>query len=118
MQSGSPSGRQTFSEPVQAGSGFITLKKLSDNSTVESFDVSNPSEVGFSGSQVTVNLEWVDLGHADDATIQKAIENVFGGMGYEVVSLDAQNRADLQLNQLEDVIALAPDAIIINFCGC
>jgi ribose transport system substrate-binding protein len=45
---------------------------------------------------------------------QKAIEAVFGEMGYEVVSLDAQNRADLQLNQLEDVIALAPDAIIMN----
>ena len=30
---------------------------------------------------------------------QKAIEGVFGDMGYEVVSLDAQNRADLQLNQ-------------------
>jgi ribose transport system substrate-binding protein len=45
---------------------------------------------------------------------QKAIEAVFGEMGYEVVSLDAQNRADLQLNQLEDVIALGPDAIIMN----
>jgi ribose transport system substrate-binding protein len=45
---------------------------------------------------------------------QKAIEAVFGEMGYEVVSLDAQNRADLQLNQLEDVIQLAPDAIIMN----
>lgn len=45
---------------------------------------------------------------------QAAIENVFGGMGYEVISLDAQNRADLQLNQLEDVIALQPDAIIMN----
>lgn len=45
---------------------------------------------------------------------QKAIENVFGSMGYEVVSLDAQNRADLQLNQLEDIIALEPDAIIMN----
>ena len=45
---------------------------------------------------------------------QKAIEGVFGDMGYEVVSLDAQNRADLQLNQLEDVIALKPDAIIMN----
>ena len=45
---------------------------------------------------------------------QKAIEGVFGNMGYEVVSLDAQNRADLQLNQLEDVIALKPDAIIMN----
>jgi len=45
---------------------------------------------------------------------QKAIEGVFGEMGYEVKSLDAQNRADLQLNQLEDVIELAPDAIIMN----
>lgn len=45
---------------------------------------------------------------------QKAIEGVFGGMGYEVVSLDAQNRADLQLNQLEDVIKLKPDAVILN----
>jgi ribose transport system substrate-binding protein len=45
---------------------------------------------------------------------QKAIEKVFGEMGYEVVSLDAQNRADLQLNQLEDVINLKPDAIIMN----
>jgi len=45
---------------------------------------------------------------------QAAIENVFGGMGYEVISLDAQNRADLQLNQLEDIIALEPDAIIMN----
>jgi ribose transport system substrate-binding protein len=45
---------------------------------------------------------------------QKAIENVFGSMGYKVVSLDAQNRADLQFNQLEDIIALEPDAIIMN----
>ncbi len=45
---------------------------------------------------------------------ETAIENVFGEMGYEVISLDAQNRPDLQLNQLEDVIALAPDAIIMN----
>ena len=44
---------------------------------------------------------------------QKAIEQVFGGMGYQVTSLDAQNRADLQLNQLEDVINLKPDAIIV-----
>jgi ribose transport system substrate-binding protein len=45
---------------------------------------------------------------------QKAVERVFGEMGYEVTSLDAQNRADLQLNQLEDVIRTKPDAIIMN----
>ncbi|MDH3664856.1 MAG: substrate-binding domain-containing protein, partial [Alphaproteobacteria bacterium] len=45
---------------------------------------------------------------------QAAIENVFGDLGYEIKSLDAQNEANRQLNQLEDVIALAPKAIIMN----
>ena len=45
---------------------------------------------------------------------QKAFEAVLGGMGYEVTSLDAQNRADLQLNQIEDAINTKPDAIIMN----
>ncbi|MFO1038386.1 MAG: sugar ABC transporter substrate-binding protein [Geminicoccaceae bacterium] len=43
-----------------------------------------------------------------------AFENVLGAMGYKVISLDAQNRADLQLNQLEDAINTKPDAIIVN----
>ncbi|MEZ5931506.1 MAG: sugar ABC transporter substrate-binding protein [Alphaproteobacteria bacterium] len=45
---------------------------------------------------------------------QKAIEGVFSDLGYEVKSLDAQNEANRQLNQLEDVIALKPAAIIMN----
>jgi ribose transport system substrate-binding protein len=44
---------------------------------------------------------------------QKTIESVFGSMGYKVVSVDGQNQPDLQFNQMEDVIALKPDAIII-----
>ncbi len=46
-------------------------------------------------------------------TSQEAVEFVFGEMGFEVVSLDAQNRADLQLNQFEDALALDPKAIIL-----
>jgi ribose transport system substrate-binding protein len=34
-------------------------------------------------------------------------------MGYEFTTLDGQNRADVQLNQLDDVILLAPKAIIM-----
>jgi ribose transport system substrate-binding protein len=34
-------------------------------------------------------------------------------VGYEVVSLDGQNRADLQLNQIDDVINLKPAAVIL-----
>lgn len=45
---------------------------------------------------------------------QKAVEGLFAELGYEVISLDAQNRPDLQLNQLEDIIELKPDAIIMN----
>ena len=45
----------TFDEPVQAGTGFVTLKRSSDDSTVESFDVTNPSEVVFSDSRFTID---------------------------------------------------------------
>lgn len=46
-------------------------------------------------------------------TSQEAVEFVFGELGFDVVSLDAQNRADLQLNQFEDALALEPTAIIL-----
>lgn len=46
-------------------------------------------------------------------TSQEAVEFVFGELGFEVVALDAQNRADLQLTQFEDALALEPVAIIL-----
>ncbi len=45
----------TFNEPVRAGTGAITIRKSSDNSTVGSFDVSDPAQVAFSGPQVTID---------------------------------------------------------------
>ena len=42
-----------------------------------------------------------------------AITKFMGDVGYEVVSLDAQNRTDLQLNQIDDVVELKPDAVIL-----
>lgn len=42
-----------------------------------------------------------------------AITRFLGEVGYEVVSLDAQNRTDLQLNQFDDVINLKPTAIVL-----
>jgi methionine-rich copper-binding protein CopC len=44
----------TFSENVQAGTGNITIKKSSDNSTVQTISITNPA-VNFSGNQVTIN---------------------------------------------------------------
>jgi len=42
-----------------------------------------------------------------------AITQFMKDVGYEVVSLDAQNRTDLQLNQIDDVIQLKPAAVIL-----
>ena len=38
-----------------------------------------------------------------------SIKAVFGSIGYEVRTLDGQNRSDVQLNQLDDIILLDPD---------
>ncbi|HYH18863.1 MAG TPA: Ig-like domain-containing protein [Azospirillum sp.] len=45
----------TFSETVQGSGGSITLKRLSDGSTVETYTANNTSHVTFSGSQVTID---------------------------------------------------------------
>ena len=45
----------TFNKPVTAGTGFITLKRKSDDSTVEAFDVASSSRIGFGGTQVTID---------------------------------------------------------------
>ncbi len=43
----------------------------------------------------------------------KAIEKFMGDVGYEVTSLNADNKADVQQSQMNDVIAQAPKAIIL-----
>lgn len=42
-----------------------------------------------------------------------AITKFMADVGYEVVALDGQNRTDLQLNQIDDVINLKPSAVIL-----
>jgi methionine-rich copper-binding protein CopC len=44
-----------FSEPVVAGTGTITLKRTSDNSTVESFNVASSPRLVFSGQTLTID---------------------------------------------------------------
>jgi hypothetical protein len=45
----------TFDESIQAGAGFITLKRSSDDSTVESFDVTSSPRLNFSGSRLIID---------------------------------------------------------------
>jgi len=42
-----------------------------------------------------------------------SIEATFASLGYDVRTLDGQNRSDVQLNQFDDVILLNPKAIIL-----
>jgi len=44
-----------FSEPVVRGTGTITLKRTSDNSTVESFDAASSPRLVFSGQTLTID---------------------------------------------------------------
>jgi hypothetical protein len=44
-----------FSEPVVKGTGSITLKRTSNNSTVESFNVATSPALTFSGQTLTIN---------------------------------------------------------------
>jgi hypothetical protein len=59
----------TFSEPVAKGTGTVTLKRNSDNSTVESFNVASSPRLVFSGQTLTI-----------DPTIDLSL-----GMGYHVL---------------------------------
>jgi ribose transport system substrate-binding protein len=43
----------------------------------------------------------------------KAITKFMGDVGYETVSLDAQNRTDLQQNQMNDLINLKPSMVVL-----
>jgi hypothetical protein len=45
----------TFSEPVVAGTGNITLHLASDDSVVETFDVTSSSQLTFAGANVTID---------------------------------------------------------------
>ncbi len=45
----------TFSEPVVKGTGTITLKRASDNSTVESFNIATSPALTISGQTLTIN---------------------------------------------------------------
>ncbi|MGQ9372115.1 DUF4347 domain-containing protein, partial [Azospirillum sp. A39] len=76
----------TFSESVQAGTGSIVLKRVSDNSVVETFTVGSSGRVTVSGNQVTVDPT-ADLAHAtayyleiDSGAIVDMADNGYAGL--------------------------------------
>ncbi|MEX0332418.1 MAG: Ig-like domain-containing protein [Puniceicoccaceae bacterium] len=76
----------TFHKPVQAGTGFITIRKLIDDSIVSLIDVTNADIVTFNGTQMTIDPS-VDFNFETsyyvtiDATAVKDLDgNAFAGI--------------------------------------
>ncbi len=77
-----------FSEPVLKGTGTITIKRTSNNSTVESFNVATSPALTFSGQTLTINptahLDYQTEYHAViDAT---AVIDISGGHAFAGIS--------------------------------
>jgi methionine-rich copper-binding protein CopC len=78
----------TFSEPVVKGTGTITLKKTSDNSTVESFNIATSPALTINGQTLTINptndlSPGVSYYVLIDST---AIVDIFGGHAFDGIS--------------------------------
>jgi len=77
----------SFNEAIQAGAGFITLKRASDGSTVESFDVTDSSRLAFAGSTLTIDPTG-DLAGGEEyyvlipaTAVKDGSDNFFAGIG-------------------------------------
>jgi len=70
----------TFSETVQGSGGSITLKRLSDGSTVETYTANNTSHVTFSGSQVTIDPS-SDLNYSSDYYLEISSDAIVDSAG-------------------------------------
>ena len=75
----------TFDETIQKGTGNITLKKIADNSTIETFDVATSPRITVSGATLTIdptsNLAAATGYYVEIAStaIQDLSENAFAG---------------------------------------
>jgi methionine-rich copper-binding protein CopC len=76
----------TFDENIQKGTGFITLKKTADNSTVETFNVATSPRITVSGASLTIdptaNLAFATGYYVqiDPTAIQDLSGNSFAGI--------------------------------------
>ena len=76
----------TFNKNIQAGTGNITLKRSSDNSTVETFNVASSPRLTFSNATLTINPTsdlLPDTGYyvlIDTNAVQDASANYFAGI--------------------------------------
>ena len=111
-----------FNEPVQAGTGFIAIRRAADDSLVEGFDVANPARVSITGSSLTVNpTDPFEAGEAyyvtiDTTAVQDLAGNAFPGFtdnsGWNF-STDGSPPAIESLNPVDDTGGVAVNASLV-----
>ena len=112
----------TFSEPVQAGTGNITIKRTSDDVAVATIDVTDTNQVSFASDTVTINPT-ADLASLTEYYVQidaRAITdlgaNPYAGIvdpdttSWSFTTADATNTAPVLIDTMVTLADVAEDA--------
>jgi methionine-rich copper-binding protein CopC len=114
----------TFDRLVVPGTGFITIKQTSNDATVAMLDVTNPAEVVFSSSTVTIDLP-SDLGLStgyyvvlDATAVQNVLGDPFPGISAKTewnftTSADSTPPSLLTTNPADNAAAVAIDVSFV-----
>jgi hypothetical protein len=76
----------TFNENIQPGSGFVSIRRASDDSVVEAFDVTDPNQVVIDGGELTINpssslaLDTAYYVTIDEGAVVDLAGNLFAGL--------------------------------------
>ncbi|MGL1889699.1 MAG: Ig-like domain-containing protein, partial [Reichenbachiella sp.] len=93
-----------FDEPVQAGSGLITIKRSSDNALAMSVDVTNSEDINIYDNNRSFQVlptDVLDLGteyyvEVADGAIEDLLGNAFGGIGAGELSFTMRTFVDTE----------------------
>ncbi len=100
----------TFSEPVVKGTGTISIKRTSNNSTVESFNVATSPALTFSGQTLTINPT-VNLDYLTECYVAidpTAIIDNSGGNAFAGISSTTAWSFTTVVNPAPTIVSLTP----------
>jgi methionine-rich copper-binding protein CopC len=101
----------TFSEPVVKGAGTITIKRTSNNSMVESFNVATSSALTFTGQTLTINPT-VNLDYQTEFYVSidaTAVIDTSGGNAFAGIASTTTWSFTTVVNPAPTLVSLSPD---------
>ncbi len=100
-----------FSEPVLKGTGTITIKRTSNNSTVESFNVATSTALTFSGQTLTINPT-VNLDYQTECYVlidATAVIDISGSNAFAGISSTTAWSFTTVVNPAPTIVSLTPN---------